>query len=760
MNRFFAELEATPITIATNTSNKDQHQLPPPPPQPPSSQIKIVIELCVLQESHFQELLLGDHNSDEDGGGFVFYAHPLILEQLQIKAGSLVNLNCYHEALVEPNGLVLHCEASSKEYEEDVKKTFRDYVAKCQEATGNRVLFNQGTLLVLKVNGGYYSVVVELIDVVNALCAVVDVNKLPFVTYEIDEELTSPAMKNLENFINGDSILQNGSIGDTMAEVKSIIDGSPSLNHHPLVTSNQQAVLLHGSGDAISTGIGKSYILHLLRDAYKDTVDFIKIVECVYLHGKKPAKVAEYFNEIVDNLRFVSTSALILVDDLDELLPNIDVVQEGQARHQFVLRVSAVFQDFVESVWRSGKRVHILATCSSLDRIHKNLLPEMNVHIFHNYVELPSNFQLPANFFATCRKLSVSKTVDCLLEQEIDGDCNETMETVTKQLEGLNLRDFSVFLKHVCNRKFRATERHADEKKGKKDKFEIKISFEEMSESLKEFQQSSKHNMELHTPSKVSWCDIGGLLYVKKMLIETLIWPMRYGDLFKRCQIKAQSGILLYGAPGTAKTLLASAAAYESNLNFITIKGPELLSKYVGSSEANVRDLFARAHAAKPCLLFFDELESLAPRRGHDNTGVTDRVVNQLLTQLDGVESCEGVYVIAASSRPDLIDPALLRPGRIDKSVLCPLPNHADRLEILNILIATKGLAAGDVDVQQLADATANFSGADLKALVVNAQLESVHKVIDNLKQIEDLRNEVFFSSLILPYSYCDVFTS
>jgi peroxin-1 len=178
--------------------------------------------------------------------------------------------------------------------------------------------------------------------------------------------------------------------------------------------------------------------------------------------------------------------------------------------------------------------------------------------------------------------------------------------------------------------------------------------------------------------------DVGGLLCAKTTLMETLVWPTTYQAIYKAVGIRMPRGILLYGVPGTGKTLLAEAVASSSGLNYIPVKGPELLSKYIGASEANVRDVFQRAAAARPCLIFFDEFESLAPRRGHDSTGVTDRVVNQLLTQLDGVEGfAEGVYILAATSRPDLIDPALLRPGRLDKSILCPMPGEEDRLDIL-----------------------------------------------------------------------------
>ncbi|CAE6412288.1 unnamed protein product [Rhizoctonia solani] len=227
--------------------------------------------------------------------------------------------------------------------------------------------------------------------------------------------------------------------------------------------------------------------------------------------------------------------------------------------------------------------------------------------------------------------------------------------------------------------------------------------------------------------SEVSWSDIGGLHETRRVLRETLEWPTKYGAIFAKCPLRLRSGLLLYGYPGCGKTLLASAVAKECGLNFISVKGPELLNKYIGQSEQSVRDIFDRASAAKPCVLFLDEFDSIAPKRGHDSTGVTDRVVNQMLTQMDGAEGLDGVYVLAATSRPDLIDPALLRPGRLDKSLLCHMPAANERREILEA-VSRKIALAPDVDLNDIARQTEGFSGADLQALVYNAQLEVVHE--------------------------------
>ncbi len=263
----------------------------------------------------------------------------------------------------------------------------------------------------------------------------------------------------------------------------------------------------------------------------------------------------------------------------------------------------------------------------------------------------------------------------------------------------------------------------------------ITLSRTDFDEALKGFTPASLRNVTLQH-STTTFESIGGLKETRRVLLETFEYPTKYAPIFAQCPLRLRSGLLLYGYPGCGKTLLASAVAGECGLNFISVKGPEILNKYIGASEKSVRDLFERAQAAKPCVLFFDEFDSIAPKRGHDSTGVTDRVVNQLLTQMDGAEGLSGVYVLAASSRPDLIDPALLRPGRLDKSLLCGLPTTEDRLDIVKALI--KKVKVGDEvlsseeDLLELARRTEGFSGADLQALVSNAQLEAIHDVLNN----------------------------
>ena len=265
--------------------------------------------------------------------------------------------------------------------------------------------------------------------------------------------------------------------------------------------------------------------------------------------------------------------------------------------------------------------------------------------------------------------------------------------------------------------------------------------------SLGGFTPSALRGVKLTKETNIRWGDIGALASAKGVLLETLEWPTKYEPIFANCPLRLRSGILLYGYPGCGKTLLASAVAQQCGLNFISVKGPEILNKFIGASEQNIRELFERAQSVKPCILFFDEFDSIAPKRGHDSTGVTDRVVNQLLTQMDGAEGLDGVYILAATSRPDLIDSALLRPGRLDKSVICNIPTESERLDILRAVVNSKDKDTGlkkfaleeNADLTLIAEKTAGFSGADLQGLCYNAYLKSVHRWLSAVRQPEEV---------------------
>jgi len=255
----------------------------------------------------------------------------------------------------------------------------------------------------------------------------------------------------------------------------------------------------------------------------------------------------------------------------------------------------------------------------------------------------------------------------------------------------------------------------------------MEVTMEDFKNAKRGIEPSAMREFFVEIP-KVSWNDIGGLDDIKQHLIESVEWPLSNPDMFKRMGITPPRGILLYGPPGTGKTLLAKAVANESKANFISIKGPEVMSKWVGESEKAVRELFKKAKQVAPSIVFLDELDAIAPRRGtYSGSHVTESVVNQLLTSIDGLESMEGVVVIGATNRPDIIDPSLLRPGRFDRLLLIPAPDFKARVEIFKIHTRNMPLA-DDVSLEELAKETESFSGADIEAFCREAAMIALRK--------------------------------
>ncbi len=256
----------------------------------------------------------------------------------------------------------------------------------------------------------------------------------------------------------------------------------------------------------------------------------------------------------------------------------------------------------------------------------------------------------------------------------------------------------------------------------------LEITMDDFKNAMKEIRPSALREVLVEIPN-VRWSDIGGLENVKQALREMVEWPLKYPDAFERMGIEPPKGLLLYGPPGCGKTLLAKAVATESKANFIGVKGPELLSKWYGESEKRIREVFAKARQTSPCIIFFDEIDSIAPRRGlyGGDSGATERVISQLLTELDGLIGRGEVFIIAATNRPDLLDPAFLRPGRIDRVLYVPPPDYKARLEIFKVHTRKMPLA-DNINLNELADATKGFSGADIAAVCREAALSALRR--------------------------------
>jgi transitional endoplasmic reticulum ATPase len=280
----------------------------------------------------------------------------------------------------------------------------------------------------------------------------------------------------------------------------------------------------------------------------------------------------------------------------------------------------------------------------------------------------------------------------------------------------------------------------------------IIVNMNDFQESLKEIEPSAMREVLVEVPN-VKWDDIGGLNEVKEELQEAIEWPLKYPEIFEYMNTEPPKGVLLYGPPGTGKTMLAKAVANESEANFISIKGPELLSKWVGESEKGVRDVFRKARQASPTIIFFDELDSITPTRGggFGHSHVTERVISQILTELDGLEELKDVVVIGATNRLDMIDSALLRPGRFDKLLSIPVPDLDARKEILKIHLKNKPLAK-DVNVDKLAEKTEGYSGADIAALCNTASMLVIKDHITKSKTVEKAKEKL--KDLKIPMKY------
>ena len=272
-------------------------------------------------------------------------------------------------------------------------------------------------------------------------------------------------------------------------------------------------------------------------------------------------------------------------------------------------------------------------------------------------------------------------------------------------------------------------------------------------EALKVVRPSAMREVLVETPD-VSWTDVGGLEETKEKLKEAVEWPLNKPEVFKRMGIRPPRGILLYGPPGTGKTLLAKAVAKESEANFILINGPSLLSKWVGDSEKAMREVFRKARQTSPTILFFDEIDALVPRRGAggDSGGrVNDKMVNQMLTEMDGLEALNDVVVIAATNRPDIVDPALLRQGRFDRIIYIPIPDESARKNIFEIYLKEMPVTKG-IDAQKLATLTEGYVGADIEGVCREAAMIALREDI----KVKEVKMEHFMKALEVVHASVD----
>ncbi|KAI8084697.1 P-loop containing nucleoside triphosphate hydrolase protein [Halteromyces radiatus] len=475
----------------------------------------------------------------------------------------------------------------------------------------------------------------------------------------------------------------------------------------------KNALGVPGSGGVLVTGAhgsGKTELIRkLLYTARTDrsSLTYTLEVNCAEIADERIPNLKEMLQKWCDEAAWHAPSILFF-DDIDRLIP-------AEVEHADSTRSRHIAELFTQVILTMTKRHSIMVIATSQQQsIHPSLITN---HVFSELRHLnpPSRDERKQIMH------SIMAQGSSVLTKSLP---NIDLVSVASETEGYLAADLKALIERAVHE---GAVRSIKEKMGD-NRLEqvVDTDDQQVQQSLQLIQQDFTQAREGFVPSSlrgvklqssgVNWSDIGGLNETRHALLETLEWPTKYASVFAQCPLRLRSGV----------------------------KGPEILNKYIGASEKSVRDLFERASAAKPCVLFFDEFDSIAPRRGHDSTGVTDRVVNQMLTQMDGAEGLDGVYVLAATSRPDLIDPALLRPGRLDKALLCGMPNFDERLEILQAL-SRKMTLASEVDLKEYAKKTEGFSGADLQGFLYNAHLEAIHGTIniDSFKEQQKKEKEV-----------------
>jgi len=510
-----------------------------------------------------------------------------------------------------------------------------------------------------------------------------------------------------------------GGLGDELKKIREMIE--IPLKHPELFDrlgiEPPKGVLLHGP-----PGTGKTLLAKAVANESEANFILLNGPEVMSkFYGESEKRIRDIFEEAEK-----TAPAIVFIDEIDAIAPKREEVYGEVER-----RVVSQMLTMMDGLKSRGKVVVIGATNrpNSIDpalrrpgRFDREL--ELNV---------PDKQGRLSILKIHTRGMPLTKNVNLgELARVTHGFVGADLAALSKEAAMAVLRKLLPKLKL-----------EGDEKIPKEILEKLVIRHEDFTDALKIVRPSAMREVLVETPN-IKWDDVGGLDKVKEELKEAVEWPLKYEGAFKRIGISPPRGILLYGPPGTGKTLLAKAVANESEANFIQVKGPSLLSMWVGKSEEGVRKVFERARQVSPCVVFFDEIDALAGKRGLEaGTKVTERVLNQLLAEMDGLEDLKNVIVIAATNRPDMLDSALLRPGRFDKILLVPISSEEGRFQVLNIHTKNMPLAK-DVKLKDLAKRTESYSGADIESLAREAGLLALRGSIES----EEIKKKHFDEAL------------
>jgi len=528
---------------------------------------------------------------------------------------------------------------------------------------------------------------------------------------QVSEEVVKEVPKGIQRVTYEDI----GGLQDEIQKVREIIE--LPLRHPELFVrlgvEAPKGVLLHGPPGTGKTLLAKAVANESSANFY--TIGGPEIISKFY--GESEERLREIFKQAQEN-----APSIIMIDEIDSIAPKREEVTGDVEK-----RVVAQLLSLMDGMQARGKVVVIGIT--------------NRVNALDPALRRPGRFDREIEIGVPGRagRLEVLQihTRGMPLEKKVN------LESLADRTHGFVGADLEALCKEAAMRALRRILPEVDleaESIPAKVLTKLVVEMRDFEEALKEVQPSALREVFVEVPD-AKWSDIGGLEEVKSELQQAVEWPLKYADLFEKSGAKPPKGILLYGPPGTGKTMLAKALANESEANFISIKGPELLSKWVGESESGVREIFRKAKQAAPTVVFFDEIDSIAPVRGagFSDSNVTERVVSQLLTELDGLEELQKVVVLAATNRPDIVDPALLRPGRFDRVLKVPAPDKKARLEILKLHTAKNPLAP-DVDLTRIAEKTEGFTGADLAGVASTAVMLALEEHVSKYKTIEEVR--------------------
>lgn len=537
----------------------------------------------------------------------------------------------------------------------------------------------------------------------------------------VSEESSKAVQISKEGTVSSITYEDIGGLGDAVARVREMIE--LPLRHPELFkrlgVEAPKGVLLHGP-----PGTGKTLLAKAVANETNSNFFTIGGPEIMSkYHGESEERLRNVFQEAEKN-----APSIIFIDEIDSIAPKREEVT-GEVERRIVAQLLSVMDGM-----KSRGKVVVIAATNRVDAIDPALRRPGR---FDREIEIgvPNRDGRLEVLQIHTRGMPLDKDVDLQRLADIShGFVGADLQALAKEaamralrrvLPEINLSGESISVDILRK---------------------IIVRMQDFMDVIKETEPSAMREVFVEVPD-IKWEDIGGLSTIKQELQEAVEWPLKYLEVFTYADATPPKGILLYGPPGTGKTLMAKAAANESEANFISIKGPELLSKWVGESEKGVREIFRKARQAAPCIIFFDELDAIAPTRGnHGDSHVTERVISQFLTEMDGLEILTNVVVIGATNRPDIIDPALLRPGRFDRILYVPPPDRESRLQIIKIHTKKKPLDL-DVDIEVLADKTDGYTGADIASLssaaVMLALREHITKYPDSKeaeKQTKDLK--------------------